>query len=129
MLTFTYQQFESHEADDDLWAQVVNALNGLNAQQRNSVKIASSDQDNGPARTVLIYTGDDEPAGSISQLGESWSYTVFSTGSDYTEMYQECVDFLNGDELTDLQKYYSRISMTNAHSHKSNLVVWYRNMS
>lgn len=125
-MAYTYQAFESGEADDDLWGKIRNALNGLTANEQACVKIATSDQKSGAARGVIYYSDDAAPAPTL--LSNVWSYQVFSTSSDYTSMYNDCEKFLNGNTLNSVQKYYSQITFTNAHDNDAHLVVWWRNM-
>lgn len=127
-MVFTYQSFETKEADSELWGQMNNYLNSLSTKRTDSAKIGTSDQRTKEARAVIISTDDKAP--SIGSLGDAWSYQEFLSGSDYDKMYQECVDFLNDDtnRLTLTQKYYSRLTFTNASANDSKLLIWYRNM-
>ena len=126
-MIFTYKSFSSDEADQNLWNKVQNSLNALSDAEMQSVKIASSDQKSGNARTLIITT--DSTAPNSSTLGEQWLYQEFDTNSDYSDMYSDCVNFLNSDALSTAQKYFSHISMTNAHDNKSNLMLWYRDLA
>lgn len=124
-ITFSYEELTAIQADKDLWLQVVNFLNSLNKEQRDSVKVASSDIKGNIARTVAIYS--QSPAPKPDTLGSTWRYKVFETATDYHKMYRDCINYLNESvELNDTQKYYSKISMTNASEHNSRLVLYYR---
>lgn len=127
-MPYTYTSFETTDANDDLWKKIETHLNGLTEYQSVSVKIAASNQNDGKARAVVYYTRDKPSEGPKAPTGP-WLSKVFSTDSDYDKMYQDVMAFLNGsdpDGPATSELYWSRISMTNAHTFKSNIVVWYR---
>lgn len=123
-ITFVYESFTSSQADDGLWNQIKNRLNSLNRNQANSVKIGCSDMKGKDARGVIIYSNSETPYDD--NLGTTWSSITFETSSDYERMYSDCVNFLNSQSLSETQKYYSVLTMTNASGHKSRLVLFYR---
>lgn len=129
-MTWSYQAFTSGQADGDLWNQVINSLNKLNSSQALTVKISSSDQKGGDSRAVYFYLVDPDQIPDPATLGTTWTFKEFSTNTNYNAMYQELADFLNNDtSLTNIQKFYSLTSMTNAQGHDSKLILWYRNQT
>lgn len=127
-MKFTSKSFENHEVNDDLWGDVKNVLDGLTAFERRFVKVASSDRQESPSRAVIIYATEQKPSFPGGKEPSSpnreptfpeqkyilsdWSYKSFTQASNEAESaYTSCVDFLNSDTLTDLQKYYARLSM------------------
>ncbi|HAA58295.1 MAG TPA: hypothetical protein DCE42_26265 [Myxococcales bacterium] len=126
-MKFEKQSFHHNEADNHLWNPVKNALDGLDGNQRNSVKIASSDRQNGASRTVIIYTDDAAPEGTQSELSTTWDYKRFEQMSkDADDAYNDCVSFLNGSTLTDLQKYYALLSMCDTGDNQFYVFLWFR---
>ncbi|WHI46093.1 hypothetical protein ACJJIW_12350 [Microbulbifer sp. JMSA004] len=124
--TYIYKSYADGESDSDtLWGQVQNSLNSLSQNGRDSVKIASSNEHGGNCRSVIIYTDDAAPAGSVDTLSQTWNYETFNDSDGYSTMYQNAVNFLN-ETLNSVQAYYSRLSMIDAKSHSAHLVVWYR---
>jgi hypothetical protein len=125
-MTFTYIPITSSQADSSLWNDITNRLNSLNRTQAESAKVATSDMKGKDARAVVIYCNLEAPR--EDNLGTTWRSKEFNTSSDYNDMYSECVNFLNSSNLSDSQKYHSRLTMTNASGHKSRLVLFYREL-
>ena len=125
-MTFAYVSFTSGQAGSTLLNQIENTLNAFNSEESKGAKIATTDMKGNSARGLIISTKSDAP--NPLTLGTTWNYKEFDTGSDYEAMYQEATDFLNNDSsLTETQKYYSQMTMTNAASNTARLVIWYRN--
>lgn len=123
-ITFSYDAIDGSGA----WDEVQYKLNNLKDNQKKSAKVAiSQTRKKNDARAVLFFTDQERPPNPEQVLSGTWQYKDFTTNSDYDKMYQKCQNFLN-DELNAYQSYYARISMTNAGSHSSHLVVWYREM-
>jgi hypothetical protein len=128
-MTFTYVEGSSGTYND-IWSGITNYLNGQSSLAAQSAKVATSDQHNGDARYVVIVSTATE-APDEKTLGTTWNSVVFNYadyGNSYTGMYNACIDYLNNsDELSETQKYYSRLSMTNGYTCSSYLVLYYRN--
>jgi hypothetical protein len=129
-MTFVYDQLTNSSDMSYLWPEMTNALNDLSKKRRKSAKIAASDMKGSDARAILIYC--DSAAPDEAELGTNWTSKVFKTtsGSEeaYQALYQECVNFLNGNLLSDVEKYYAQISFTNASSNDGFLALFWREL-
>ncbi|MDF1698225.1 MAG: hypothetical protein P1U56_20420 [Saprospiraceae bacterium] len=111
-----------------LWPEINNALNTLSEDRRKSAKIGASDMKGSDSRAVIIYCDNEAP--NVDKLGLTWKNKVWATTSgseeSYLALYQSCVDFLNGNELNNTQKFYAQIAFTNASSNDSYLALYWR---
>lgn len=124
-MTFSYKDFATEYAGATLWQDVINELQSLNLNQMASAKIATSDTEGSDARGLIFYC--DSPMPNQNELGTTWAVKTFTTMHDYTTMYQELETWLNtGGDLTDAQKYFSRMAMTNMSTRHANLELFYR---
>ncbi|HAA58294.1 MAG TPA: hypothetical protein DCE42_26260 [Myxococcales bacterium] len=138
-LTYTYKEANGctktnpngSEGETCIWDDVLKLLNALETEnERSSVKIAMSNISNSselrtnPCRAVIYYTTDDAPTPRDTSLTGTWDWSDNKADTDYDKMYDECLDSLN--ELSWDRSYNARISMTNAGSHTSHLMLWCR---
>lgn len=109
IMTFIYS-FHSEEYFSELLPDMANSINALNPTQGRSVKIAACDLSGRNAKGALFYCDSAPP--NNAYLGGTWRSTMFKSNS-VDQACKDCLEFLNSNELTDAQKYYSRVVLTN----------------
>ena len=130
IMAYSYKEFTDNDVTN-VFSSMRNELNSLTSEEANTVKICTSDQKGGDARSLIVWNGD--PASIPGRpKGTVWQYYTWPTYSDYDQMYRDLIDALNnkklpnGTNLTDSQVYYSKITMTNYQSGDATLSLWYR---
>lgn len=96
-------------------------LNRLTPAQSATVKTAASDQQDGNARGLVVwFEGAPHPM-DLRLMG--WTGEQWQTDHDYTWLYTQLVDRLNG--LSFEQASQARISLTNSRHYESRVWLFY----
>ncbi|MBQ4835439.1 hypothetical protein [Pseudoalteromonas luteoviolacea] len=120
---FVYKSIVADEATG-LWGPILNVLRGVSDE---FPKVATSDIEGENSNAVIIYNEGEVP--DFEELSDNWNSITFSVNHDFTDLYDQCVTFLNDTtRLSYTQAYYSNIVMTNAAGHPAYLTVFYRGL-
>jgi hypothetical protein len=128
-MAWTYKQFSATEAGSGLSDQVQNQLNALGSNQAvlGSVKLGSLNSLTYSARTAIFYEPSLTEIPTPNNLSGSWSYKTWTGKSDYLTLFQAVVDHLNAaGTMTDAQKYYSHVALTDRNSADATVTLWWR---
>lgn len=119
-MAWTYTAVARDQAKQ-LEAQLLTVINGLTEQQRKTFKACASDRKGGDARGIIIF--DTESRDFTGVASSAFAINTFSTGSDYTKLYNNAVNFINTLNLKQAQN--ARVVFTNAEEHDATIAVYY----
>lgn len=119
-LTWTYEVF-SDDHGINVFNEVNNFLLSLSPSQATTAKVTVSDQKSGDARGLVYYVSNgDIPSTRTFMTG--WTMQYWSTDSDYTTMYNNCLTQLNSMDAD--QSLASHVVFTNQHDNDSRIALF-----